>query len=165
MTDAPKKDPVRPAPKRFCGVKACSGPKAGNKNAMRTGTGIDRRRLVVGELPRELICVRKEGRAYRVQLEKAVLEAHGEISVTAAHHLDTATAATVQAAIIRWCLRRRFASLSTSEVLACSRELVKAKKDRDAAVRALDLDAPPPNPWDSIDVPSKETEGGNTDEA
>jgi hypothetical protein len=50
--------------------------------------------------------------------------------------------------------------MSTSEIIACSRELVKAKQARDAAVKALELDRAPPDPWTTISVtPDKEGDG------
>lgn len=117
-----------------------SGPKRGSLNAAKNGASIDRRRLVVGELPKELLAVRREGRAYRRNLEAEVLRVRGEIDVTAAHHIDTASAATIHAGICRHLLRQKIKTMSTSDILACSREITKAKMARDAAVKALGLD-------------------------
>jgi hypothetical protein len=113
-----------------------------------------KRRLVVGELPKQLIAVRREGRSYRRSLETEVIAAHGQISMTHAHHIDTASAATIGAAIARWCLRHKLGEMSTNEVLACSKAIMSAKQVRDGAVRQLGLDAPPANPW-AIDVESE----------
>jgi len=128
-------------------TKRKSGAQKGKLNAVRSGTSIMRTRLVVGELPKQLISVRKEGRAYRVKLEAAVLEKKGDISVCDAHLIDTASAATMAAAIGRWVLRHKLTGMKGTEILACSREIVKAKQARDAAVRALGLDAKPAAPW------------------
>ena len=55
-------------------------------NALKTGTSlVNRRRLTVGELPKQLLSVRREGRAYRRILEAEVLKAHSEINVTRSH--------------------------------------------------------------------------------
>ena len=43
--------------------------------------------------------------------------------------------------------------MSTADVLACSKSILASKQARDAAVRLLNLDAPPPAPW-AIDVPN-----------
>jgi hypothetical protein len=154
-----------------------SGAKAGNKNALTTGARLDPRRLVVGELPATMISVKREGRKYRRALEQEVIQAKGEINITDAHHIDTATGATVQAGIARWLLRNRLrgdtlpdgpakvihhgaggdkvaqnVGMTTSEVLACMESISKAKQIRDKAVAALKLDAPPTDPWAVIDA-------------
>ncbi len=116
-------------------------------NAAKNGSRIAKTRLVVGELPKQLLSVRREGRSYRRGLEAAVLEMQETISVLDAHHIDTASAATIHAAICRWLLRHKIGTMSTNDILSCSRELVKAKQCRDTAVKALELDAPPPTPW------------------
>ncbi|MBI2807929.1 MAG: hypothetical protein HYX68_23340 [Planctomycetes bacterium] len=128
------------------------GAPIGNVNASKNGTRIDRRRLTIGELPRELLSARREARAYRRDLESATLAAIGEISVMGAHVIDTACAATIHASVCRWLLRFRLDVMTPADILACSRELVKAKQARDAAVRQLGLDAPPPAPWVMIDA-------------
>ncbi|MBU0718579.1 MAG: hypothetical protein KJ749_10055, partial [Planctomycetes bacterium] len=133
----------------MAGKAGRSGPRAGNLNALKTATKVGRR-LVVGELPKQLLSVKREARAYRRGLEDAVLAAHNEITTTHSHHIDTASAATIHGGICRWLMRTKIATMNTAEILACSRELVKAKAARDAAVRLLDLDRPPANPWDVI---------------
>lgn len=124
----------------FKGKPGRSGAPRGNLNNLTNGTGIDRKRLVVGELPAELLSVRREGRAYRRVLEADVLRAKGEISTVDAHCIDTASAATIHAAICRFLLRKKIKSMTTNDVLATSREITRAKRDRDAAVRAIGLD-------------------------
>ncbi len=113
----------------------------------RTGSRIDRRRLVVGELPPKMIAVKREGRKYRRELEQAVIDAHGEISVTQSHLIDTATAATIHAGICRWILRNKVESMSAAEIMTASKNIASAKADRDRAVKQLDLDKPPQAPW------------------
>src|SRR5262245_59188588 len=100
-----------------------AGPPKGNKNGLKNGTNIARRRLVVGELPKQLLSVRREGRAYRRTLESVVLAERGEISTTDAHHIDTASAATIHAGICRHLLRTKISEMSTTDILACSREI------------------------------------------
>jgi hypothetical protein len=112
----------------------------GNLNAARNGGKMAARRLVIGELPKPLLGAKREARAYRRALEAAVLDEAGEISVTAAHSIDTAAAATAHAAICRWLLREKIGAMPTTDILACSKEIVRAKETRDRAVRELELD-------------------------
>ena len=109
-----------------------------NLNAARNGTRLTR--LTVGELPRQLNHVKIEGRRYRRALEAVCGDVHGEVSVTDAHSIDTATGATVHAGICRWLLREKIGVMASADILACSRELLKAKETRDRAVRLLRLD-------------------------
>jgi hypothetical protein len=125
-------------------------------NHAKNGAGIDRNRLVVGELPAQMRSIRTEARVYRRRLEAVVLNAKAAISPTDAHLIDSAAAATAHAGICRWLLRNRLASMSVSDILACSKAIVQAKQARDTAVKTLDLDAPPESPWDAIDVETKE---------
>jgi len=117
-----------------------SGGKPGNTNALRNGRAIALKRLTVGELPKEMLSVRREGRAYRRTLESEVLRIRGAITLTEGHLIDTASAATIQAGICRWLLRERIAKMSPADIRGCTADLVKAKERRDAAVRALGLD-------------------------
>ncbi len=110
----------------------------GNLNSVRNGRKV--RRLVVGEFPKRFQFLKREGRAYRRAIEDAVVEAHGEVSVMQAHYIDTAAAATVHAAICRWILREKLDGMTTPDVLACSREILKAKETRDRCIRLLQLD-------------------------
>ncbi len=126
-------------------------------NHLKNGTRIRANRLVVGALPPELRSVQREGRAYRRALEGAVLDAHGSISVVHGHLIDSACAATVHAGICRWLMRERIGSMNTGDILACSKSLVQAKQSRDQAVKALNLDKPPADPWAAIDVKAKES--------
>jgi hypothetical protein len=151
--------------KRFCGVKGKSGPARGNLNGLKNGSKLGLKRLTVGELPKQLISVRREGRAYRRAIEAEVLRARGgEISATAAHHIDTASAATIHAGICRWLLRNKIGEMTTSDILACSREITKAKQARDAAIKALELDTKDPMPWiEAEPVHSNNDGAGGTD--
>jgi hypothetical protein len=115
----------------------------GNLNAAKNGSKLSRRRLTVGELPKPMVAVKREGRAYRRAIEAAVLDAKGDIGLTDAHLIDTATAAVIQAGICRWLLRNKIEGMSTADVRGCSQDIVKAKERRDAAVKALGLDVKP----------------------
>ena len=83
-------------------------------------------------------------------MEAEVAKVHGEVSITDAHAINTATAATVHAGICRWLLREKIEKMTTADVLACSRELLRSKETRDRAVRLLDLDAGRTNILDAL---------------
>lgn len=139
----------------MAGKPGRSGPRPGNLNAAKHGGRIDRRRLTIGELPAQLISVKREGRAYRRALEAEVLAVKGEIGMTDCHLIDTAAAATIQCGICRWLLRNRLETMTVADILRCSQDQVRAKAARDAAVKALGLDTPPPAPWAVIDATPK----------
>lgn len=141
----------------MAGKRGRSGPKPGNLNSVKTGTKLALTRLTVGELPKPLLSVKREGRAYRRTLERAVLDAKGEISLTDAHLIDTATAATIAAGISRWVLRNKLEGMKGSDIHNCGQAIVKSKQLRDQAVKQLDLDRPLPAPW-AIDANSEETD-------
>ena len=109
-------------------------------NALKNGSKLDKKRLVIGELPKEMLSVKREARGYRRALESEVIAAKGTISTTDCHLIDSATAATLQCGVIRWLLRQRIGSMSVGDIRGCSSDMVKAKAARDAAVKALDLD-------------------------
>jgi hypothetical protein len=124
----------------MAGVKGRSGAPKGNVNGVKTGKNLTRYRLTIGDLPKPLISVRREGRAYRRMLESATQEAKRGISLTDSHLIDSASAATIAGGICRWLLRQKLSSMTTADVLSCVAMIIKAKKDRDAAVKALRLD-------------------------
>jgi len=127
-----------------------------NLNALKNGSRLDHKRLTVGELPPSMIAIKREGCKYRRDLEAEVIESKGQINTTDAHLIDTASAATVQAGICRWLLRHKLETMSTSDIRGCSTDIVKAKERRDAAVKALNLDAGPPDPWTILDAKEAE---------
>jgi len=132
----------------MAGKKGKSGPTKGNLNALRNGGRLEVKRLTVGELPTKMIAIKREGRKYRRDLEAEVLAIKGEISTIDSHHIDTAAAATIQAGICRWLLRHKLETMSTADIRGCTADIVKAKERRDTAVKQLELNAPPANPWD-----------------
>src|SRR5262245_51458022 len=114
----------------MAGKPGRSGPKVGNKNALRNGSRMDIKRLTVGELPATMIAVKREGRQYRRDLETEVLHVKGEINHTDMHLIDTAAAATIQAGICRWLLRNKVNDMSISDIRGCTADIVKAKERR-----------------------------------
>lgn len=133
----------------------------GNLHALKTGTRLNqlKQRLTVGELPSKMLAVKREARKYRRELEAQVCEAKGEVNFTDAHYVDTATSATMAAGIIRWLLRNRLEELKANDIGRMGLEITKAKEKRDAAVRALELNKPPADPWADVDAQILE---GNT---
>ena len=136
----------------MAGIKGKSGAKPGNKNALRNGSNIDRKRLTVGELPTAMIAVKREARSYRRTLEAAVLQARDEVTLMDAHTIDAATACTMAAGIGRWLLRNRFEVMTVADIRATNKEIRDAKRDRAKIVRELDLDGKPPDPWEQLDA-------------
>ena len=137
----------------MAGKPGRSGPPKGNKNNLRNGNRVDFRRLTVGELPTTMIAVKREGRQYRRDIEAEVMATKGEINTLDAHLIDTAAASTIQAGVCRWLLRNKLETMNTSDIRGCTADIVRAKERRDAAIRALNLDAPPADPWLVIDAP------------
>jgi hypothetical protein len=123
------------------------GAPRGNMNGLVSGSNV--RRLTVGELPSSMVAVKREGRAYRRELEAAVMAVKGEVGILDSHLIDTATAATIQAGVCRWLLRNKLEEkakdgsitrMSTADIRGCQADIVKAKERRDNAVKALQLD-------------------------
>ena len=77
----------------MAGKPGRSGPPKGNLNAAKNGSRLNRRRLVVGELPTKMVSVKREAQKYRRDLEVAVLDAKDEISVVDCHLIDAAAGA------------------------------------------------------------------------
>lgn len=113
-------------------------------------------RLSVGELPTKLSRVTRYVRKYREILETEVAEAHGEISLTQAHLIDSACGWEQALGVLRWLLREKLAVMSVADIRECVKSQATARDNRNKAVMALELDRPPANPWDAIDVPSEE---------
>lgn len=125
-------------------------PKKGNKNAVKNGSRIDRKGLTVGELPTKMIACKREAREYRRQLEKAVLDAKGQISHEDNHLIDAATGCTMSAGICRWILRNRFDEMTIADIRATNKEIRDAKRERAKIVKELKL-SEITDPWQEID--------------
>jgi len=119
-------------------------------NAAKSGTRIAR--LTLGELPQTMRRQLQNARKYRRDLEGLVVDAHGEVNATNAHLIDEAAAAEVHASVCRWLLRTRLETMSVADITKCSEQIMKSKTVRNKAVSALQLDAPPPDPWAVLDA-------------
>ncbi len=62
-------------------------------------------RLTLGELPTKMRRQLSPARAYRRDLEAAVMNVKGEVNLSDAHLIDEAAAAEIHASICRWLLR------------------------------------------------------------
>jgi len=80
---------------------------------------------------------------YRRALEAATIAVHGQVGLTEAHHIDAAGAAETHAQVCRWLLRQRLDDMTHADILSCSREIPRAKADRNRAIAALNLDHKP----------------------
>lgn len=123
----------------MAGKKGRSGPPLGNKNALKNGSRLDRQRLTIGELPKKMLSVRREARAYRRELEAAVLDAKGVIDVEDHHLIDAASGCTIAIGVNRWLLRQKLETMSVADIRACNKEMRDAKRERAKIVKELRL--------------------------
>lgn len=114
------------------------GAPRGNLNAARNGGRMYR--MTVGELPKEMWRIKSTVRRYRRDLEQAVIERCGEVSVAMAHTIDLAVASEQHNMVCRWLLNQKLDGMSVSDIVTCSREMMRAKETRNRAVRELQLD-------------------------
>ena len=127
----------------MAGIKGQSGPAKGNKNAMVHGARVERHRLVIGELPPEMVSVRKGARKYRAWLEALVLDMKGLISPTDEQHLNTAATWEMVSAICRWVLKNKSGEMGYEAIERNAERQGKARERRDAAFDKLGVDVPP----------------------
>lgn len=116
------------------------GPPLGSTNAIRHG-------MLAGKLPKKLEWVEKKANAFRRRLEAAVEEARGDITLTDAAVINTATKWERHAMLAQYWLREQEDTLSASDRLRFSEAIAKASDARDKNIKALGLDAKPVAPW------------------
>jgi hypothetical protein len=114
------------------------GAPKGNLNAARNGSRIAR--LTLGNLPPSMLQIQRGSRVYRRELEDLAVEARGEVNLFDAHLIDEAATAECHASVCRWLLRERLDKMTPADIRQTSAEIVKAKTQRNAAVRRLRLD-------------------------
>lgn len=135
----------------MAGKPGKSGPPQANLNSMRNGGKLTR--LTLGELPKTMRRQTQQARKYRRGLEALVMDSKGQVNATDAHLIDEAATAEVHASVCRWLLRERLETMSVSDIARCSEQILKSKTIRNKAVERLDVDKPPPSPWEgAIDV-------------
>jgi hypothetical protein len=124
-----------------------SGPPPGNLNAAKNGSRLRRfYRLPIGTISKPLEGPYGDACDLRRKLEEAVNgdgndKPQGVESVTAAHLIDEAAGWEMHRAVCCWLLRHRIDKMSPGDILACSREIARARVARNAAVGKLGLDA------------------------
>ena len=143
MAASPKKAPGNVAPRfgkgqpaHYCGKPGKSGPKAGNTNAIRHG-------LKGSKLPTECKYIEHGVNALRRQLETALMDLRGEVTIVDAAHVNTACKWERHSRLAAHWLRRQTGKLSPTDVLKFSEAIARASDNRDRAIVALGLDAPP----------------------
>ncbi len=145
------------------------GAPNGNTNALKNGSRA-LYRLILGELPNQFRRIKQNTRRYRRDLEAAVTDRHGEVSIAAAHLIDAAAGWECHGGICRWILINRIAKLADADLIKCSAEVAKAKENRNRMIKQLQIDAPSEPPVDFIamfqDPASPETDDNvsSTDE-
>ncbi len=108
-----------------------------NTNALKNGK--KSYRLVIGEMPDTMRRQQINALRYRRALESEVQLAKGEISLADAHAIDVCTAGEVHSSVCRWLLKTRLKEMTVADVLACSREILRAKETRLKAFGTLKL--------------------------
>jgi len=135
-TPHPKPAPTPPttvAGRKGGGKPGRSGPPKGNRNAIRHG-------LKAGQLPRDAKYIEYRLNQFRRQLEDAVIDAKGQVSIADAASIQTALRWERHAALaLRW-LTKQCAELKPEQRLTFSREIARASAERDKAIAALRLD-------------------------
>ena len=85
-----------------------------------------------------------------------MLTVHGEVNATHAHLIDECATAEIHARVCQWLLRSRLSKMKASDIIKCSEQILRSKTVRNKALMQLKIDAPPPDPWHTIDaLPSK----------
>jgi hypothetical protein len=88
---------------------------------------------------------------FRRQLEAAVFEARGEITLVDAAYVNTAYRAERHAQLAQRWLYREAATMTAADRLNYSREVVKASESRDKAIKELGLTKRPTDLWAALE--------------
>ena len=121
-----------------------------NQALRRASNGTQFRRLTIGEFPPNLANQMRVARKYRRDLEAAVLEVKPKLDWKDAHLIDECVSAEIHAAVCRVLLRTKIEKMSVTDVLLCSKEILKAKSIRNAAFEKLGLDKMEANTIDAL---------------
>lgn len=115
-----------------------TGAPTRNVNALKNGSKSFR--LVIGDMPKTMHRQQLNALKYRRALEDAIRQLKGEVCLCDAHFVDVATQAEIHAAVCRWLLKSKLETMSSADIVTCSREILKAKEARNRAVQQLKLD-------------------------
>ena len=126
----------RNQPLGYSGKAGRSGPPAGNTNAVRHG-------LKGGKLPKGCQYIEHRVNALRRQVEEAVLDVKGEITLVDAAMVNSILKWERHGLLAQHWLRHEADKLSASDRLRFSEAIARASDNRDRAIKALGLDAPP----------------------
>jgi hypothetical protein len=143
MPDSPSDD----SPK-----KRRPGGQPGNENAR----GKLRHGLRAGKLPPRLQYIEHRINDFRRQLEDAVSERKGEVSIIDAAGINSACKWERHGLLAQHWLRKEADNLSAGDRLKFSEAIAKASDARDKNIRSLGLDAPAADPWTIIAVTPSE---------
>ena len=127
MTPAKGGIPMKATPM----TKPIGAPK-GNRNALRHG-------LRAGKLPKDCRYLENRINEVRRNLEDAVTQCHGSLSIEAAAYIQTALRWETHAALAQRYLTKDGAKLTPSDKLHFSREIANASANRDRAIAMLEL--------------------------
>ena len=117
------------------------GAPRGNTNGMRHG-------LRGAGLPKGCQHIQRATCQFRRQLESAVFDARGEITLVDASYVNTAYRAERHAQLAQRWLMRESEAMTPADRLNYSREVVRASAERDKAITALNLPKrPDSDPW------------------
>lgn len=131
---------------------SCGGAPLANLNhagsMLHSDPALGQLRLALGKLPADLVRVERSANQFRKMLEKAVVEACGEIDLTAALAINTAAKWHRHSDLaLRW-LRDHGDRMDDAERLKYSREVARASAERDKAVERLRLSTDQRNEMD-----------------
>lgn len=124
---------------QVAGVVGQSGPPR-NTNAVKHGLFSY---LSTGRLPADAVHIRRLMTMFRKELEAAVAERHGGITLTRAALVQSCVRHETRCQLLVKWLRAADGSLTTDQRLTILRDLGKATNDRDAVLGDLDLDGSP----------------------
>jgi hypothetical protein len=122
------------------------GPPYGSANAIRHG-------MRGSAMPKGCHHIDRATSHFRRQLEAAVFEARGEITLVDAAYVNTAYRAERHAQLAQRWLYREADKMSAADRLNYSREVVKASESRDKAIASLKLDYQASDVWASLTLP------------
>ena len=136
----------------MAGVKGKSGPKPGNKNALKNGSKVNRLNLVIGTLPSRFRTAQKQAREYRRKMVEGIQEAKGDGDLDALdlHQIDLGAQCTAEESILRQLLRDRHETMKPSEIAALLKQVRDSKQVRIQALRQLRESIIPTNPWEQL---------------
>jgi hypothetical protein len=128
------------------------GAQKGNSNATRHG-------LRAGQLPREAKYIEHRMNDFRRQLEAAVIDSKGQVTLQDAAFVQTAMRWERHAALAQRWLTKAHDTLTPEQCLHFSREIARASAERDKAIAALSLDSTEHRlPWLSAPSSTPEAE-------